>query len=542
MKHLKKILPILLSATIFCSSAQETIPQTPLRMVSKASGKVLTPVTNTIITDTPEGTRLNDVVWSSKACAPENGKAKWYEIKGFVPNIVINGDKMYIQSAITQLSSLSQAWIEGDISADGGTVTFRTPQAYMINEAQPGDIRMLYATRLNATTGKVEESSMDIVFSIEDGNLTQTDGGLLSITDDAGNFYGYGDMEIKVTKINETTVTLPSDAVSSTYILNFLQSTGTQRQSAKIATAADDWYFSDPLGIEGVWFKGIRTGNTISVTTGQYMGSGSGYPMYLVAAREFYRTETDPMGQEQKVIDYKVLPDDIIFNVDPATGEVSSSQILLMSSSRTERGVAYAAFKEPCYVPWIPASATPATPAVNYYVDLKDYESLGLYGCILAFDIPSHGLNDEFIPQESLYYQLTFDNNPLEFYGTSMIPYYGQFVDNEIQAQLTVAGDSHTLQTISKPAESITLQSFYLFEDEPYPSETARYTIVDGQLVADSEATERIYEESETVTVNYYDLTGRKVQSSAENGILIRERILSDGSRKREKTYQKTNR
>lgn len=542
MMHLRTFLPILFSATTICAGVQASTAQTPLRIMSRATGKALTPVTNTILSDTPEGTRLNDVVWSSTACAPENGKAKWHEIKGFVPNIIINGDRMYIQSAITQLSSLSQAWIKGDISADGGTVTFRTPQAYMLNEAQPGDITMLYATRLNATTGKPEETNMDIVFSYNEGNLTQTDGGLLAITDEAGNFYGYGDKGITISKINETTVSLPSDAVESTYILSFLKDAGNQQQSAQIATAADDWYFSDPLGLKGVWFKGTRTGNTISVTTGQYMGSGSGYPMYLVAAREFYRTETDPLGQEQRVLDYTVVPEDIIFNLDPATGEVSSSQILLMSSSRTERGVAYAAFKEPRYVPWIPASATPATPAVNYYVDMKDYESFGLYGCVLAFDIPSHGINGEFIPQESLYYQLTFDNNPLEFYGTSMIPYYGQFVDNEIQAQLTVAGDSHTLQTISKPAESITLQSFYLFENEPYPSETSRYTIVDGQLVADSEATERIYEESETVTVNYYDLTGRKVQSSAENGILIRERILSDGSRKREKTYQKTNR
>lgn len=155
--------------TFIVPAAGSDFDMVALKIIKKSNGKKILPATTQIIKDTPSGEFLTEVLWSSVGCAPVNGSAKWIEVSGFVPKIVISGSKMYMYCPITQLSDIAQAWIEGEISADGKEVVFPTPQAYMINEATPGQIDMLYAGRLNAATGKYEEGNKNLVFSYEDG-------------------------------------------------------------------------------------------------------------------------------------------------------------------------------------------------------------------------------------------------------------------------------------------------------------------------------------------------------------------------------------
>lgn len=492
--------------------------------------------TNTIISETPEGTPMQDVVWSSKACAPVNGKAQWSEISGFVPQIITNGNDIYIYAPITQLSELGAAWIVGRISDDGKTATFKTPQAYMINEANPGDISTLYATRLDGTSGKLDPNNLDIVFSIEDGNLTQTDGGVIAITDLQGNFYGYGDMDIRITKINDQLVTLPEGLEPSTYVMQSQKNGEMQKQSALIAISGTDVFFSDPLA-SGNWFKGTLDGNDITVATPQYVGTASGFPMYVTAGEAFTRTETAPTGETYQVTDYRVLPNaELHFVLDPATGEISSEQLLLMNAGKETRGSAYAAYDKALFIPYTYHETTPSQPSASYYLDLDEYAgSYGLSGCMLVYRIPSYDIEGEFLPQENLYYEICFDGKPLEFYETTRIPYYGQFQDAALNAAITVAGDDHQLQTLQKPKESVTVQSFYEFQGKMIPSEISKYILVEGNLVPDGAGVEMNAEAATVVSVGYYDLSGRRIVAAEGAGVVIRQSILSDGTRRSEK-------
>ncbi|MCM1153620.1 MAG: hypothetical protein NC328_08210 [Muribaculum sp.] len=395
-----------------------------LRVIKKAGVKKVPAATSQIIKDTPQGVMLTDMLWSSRSAAPDaTGKnVQWSEVEDLVPSIVKNGNKMYIYNPISSLSSIATAWIEGEISADGRSVTFNTPQAYLVNGTNNGQQQILYATRLNAE-GKLDTSNLKFTLSIdEEGNMAQTDGGVLALTNLDGGFYGYAEGNVAINKITDELVALPSDAVISEYILNYSTQAGATRQSAKIAVAGNDYYFSDPVRAENVWFKGTREGNTITCAYGQYMGTQSGHPLYLTTAKVSYNTVIDPyFGIPQQVAEYTLYKDQpVVFTID-ANGNISTDQMIFMNNSRKNVGTAYAAYDKPNYEPWTRQLVNPTAPELSSYFDLSEYAAYGLGGCSIVFNLKPNGANGEFIPQEDLYYELTIDGKPYEIYGTSKI-------------------------------------------------------------------------------------------------------------------------
>lgn len=487
---------------------------TPVNDVRKDAMKGLTPASTSPITQTPQGDVMRDVEWNSKACYPENGKVVWKDVSGFVPTIVTSGSAMYIYCPITQLSEMAKTWIKGEISADGSSVVYHTPQAYLMNN----DGTMLYATRVSATTGK-PESNTDLIFSYVDGNLTQTDGGLLAITDLQGNFYGYGDMQISVTKNNEQTVSLPEGAVAESYLLNYQNNGTTQKQTAEVAFVGSDVYFSNPVGTEDSWFKGTLEGNTVTVPTKQYMGSDSGFMLYLNVCREYTTTQTDPYFGTQQVTTYAILnQDSFTFTFDPDTHTLSSDALMIINAGKEELGAAYAVYGKPVYTPWTLQAATPATPSVDSFIDLTEYIAYGLSGCMIGFTIPSTDVDGNFIAQENLFYQIAYDGTPLEFYDTTYLPYYGSFADDASKAYLQCNGDSHQLQTANLPHQTITLQSFYVVGDDVYESYTVTYNVKDGSSYTDGITPVQGSNE----VVGQYSLDGRQTTSLGKGVNVVR--------------------
>lgn len=543
---------LLISSLLFAAAASAAIQPapalcltTPKNLTGKAASFItpalqpvdrlpeaaeIPPVTTTILTTISEGELMQDVVWYSKACYPGNGKVEWAEVTGFVPAVVTDGNTMYIYNAITQLSEYASAWIRGTISDDGKTVTFPTPQAYMINEATPGVKTMLYATRLSGTTGK-PEAQTSLIFEInENGDIIQTDGGVLALTDEQDNFYGFGDMDIKITKIHDEMVQIPDNADISTYEMIYESGNSTNHLSAKIGISGMDIYFSDPLGQEDIWFKGTLTADDqVIVHTPQYLGTNSGYPLYVVTGKEIVTTETDPvMGIPVQVVTYDIKPEaDIIFEYDASTGTYTCRQLLILSSEKDKQGLAAVAVKNPVYKPWTAYAATPASPSVSFYLDPKEYESYGLSGCMATFEIPAESVDGDFIPQEDLFYTIYFDEEPLVFYDGTLLPYYGQFQDAATQTALSVSGISHQLQTPLKPTYKIGVQSFYYYNQTLIQSELVEYDIINGEWMG---AVDTINTDSNTVTRSeYFDLTGRRVAADAE-GIVIRRDVMADGA------------
>ncbi|GEM_PF-3395847 len=486
-----------------------------LTLIEKGgSPRFITPATSTIITNQPAGEMMQNVVWYSRACYPNNGKATWIESTGFTPAIIINGNKMYIQSPLTQFADYATPWIVGNISADGQTVTFPTPQAYYNNSGS-----MTYATRLTSS-GTLDASNTDLVFSYQDGELTQTDGGVLALTNATGGFYGYGDMNITVTKIKDKVVVLPADAQPKSYIME----SKSGKQTAKVAFCGSDVYISDPVGTEDAWMKGALQCNTISLPTQQYLGAKSGYPLYLLSGKMYTYTQTNVLGQLETVTSYEILNDEAItFTYDAATGSFSSDQLMLVNSSKTALGAAYVGYNKPSYSPWTQVKATPANPSIQSFIDLAPYAMMGYYGCMLGCTVPSYSVEKEYMAQEDIYYTIFYDGEAVNIAGTSYLPYLSNYSDSSNGIYLTPNGDSHTVQTGNKPSSTVGIQSFYYVDEELISSDRIEYTInADGsltQIVSDGieEIEDGGMKMGKTVR---YNLMGQRVNGKAK-GIVI---------------------
>lgn len=481
------------------------------------------------ITEQPSGEVMQNVVWTSNACAPGgDGKVAWTESSGFVPGVVTNGNKMYLYAPITLLTNIAAAWIVGEISADGKTVTFKTPQPYMVNNGTAGP-ETLYATRLTSA-GVYDASDANLVFSFVDGNLTQTDGGVIALTNIKGQFYGYADTNIKITRIDEVANVLPDGAKLQSYVMQSSTGNVISRQTAQVAFCGNDVYISDPVGVANAWIKGSLSGNTITVPTHQYLGAGSGYPLYVNAGEMYTYSVTDPAtGAPQTVTSYKVLDQDAItFTYDSETGVISTTQLLLINAGKTTLGVAYVGFDKPTYSPWTQVPAKPATPTIDNFIDLDPYASYGMRGCMLGVTVPSCDVDGAFVAQEDLYYQITFDGVPVTIAGTPYIPYYANYSDGDLGIYISASGDVHQLQFGNKPRKSVGIRTFYVVGEDVYASDENVYSIVDGQLVngiAEISRDNRI-----ELQTGYFDITGKRINPRNTKGIVIRKTAFNDGS------------
>lgn len=512
------------------------IEKAPLAIVSKAPKKVLTPVTNEPLTTAPEGNQWKDVVWSSEACYASNQKVAWTQAGGYVPNVIETKDAIYIQSMISQFSDYAQPWLKGEKSADGKTVTFHTPQAYY-NYVSSSGATMTYATRISSTTGKVEDGNTDLVFSLENGTLTQTDGGLLALTNASGAFYGYGDMDITITKISDKMNSLPFNIDAESYKLSYKNIDGsTTQQTAEVGFDGNDVYISNPVGGEDdAWIKGTIDGNKIIVPTKQYLGSSSGYLLYFNAAADSSYYVTDPVTAqrtEQKTYKY-VDKANVTFNYDAATGKISTDEKVIINAGKNQLGGAYMGLASPSYEPWTQVPATPATPTIDSYIDLSPYAAYGLSGVMIAFTIPAVDVDSNFIAPEDIYYQISFDGEVKKFFNADYLPYYASGQDSQNGVALQGSGSMRQLQTNEAPKETVSVQSFYYVDGKLYPSAVATYNIKEAAGINE------VNSNSSSVSTTYYDLSGRKVESLQSGNIYIRKTIDANGNHKTTKFIKK---
>lgn len=530
------LLPCIAQAQVLQKTVK--VAKAPLALFSKSPKKALNPVTTQPITTAPEGTKWTDVEWSSRASYVNNQQATWTNVSGFVPNVIETDDAVYIQSMITQFADYAQPWLKGEKSADGKTVTFHTPQAYY-NYVTSAGASMTYATRLSATTGQVEEGNTDIVFSLENGTLTQTDGGFLALTNANGQFYGYGDMNITITKINDQVNTLPEGVEAQSYKLSYSNTDGSiAQQTAKVGFNGNEVYISNPLETDDSWIKGSLDGSTITVPTKQYLGSSSGYLLYFNAAKDSVYYVSNPLtGQREAQKTYAIVnKPSVTFTYDAETGKISTDDQVVVGAGKDKLGSAYVGMKQPSYEPWTMVPAKPATPSIDTYFDLSAYAAYGLSGVMIAFTIPAVDVDSNFIAPENIYYQISYDGKLKRFFNTDYLPYYGTGQDAASGVSLQGQGSLRQLQANEAPKDSVSIQSFYYVDGQLYPSDIVTYVIKDSAShVVNGIAEINSDEMGAPVRVTYYDLEGRRVNLPQSGNIYIRETIDAKGNRKTSK-------
>ena len=124
--------------------------------------------------------------------------------------VFAGSDAIYIKNPIINFPT--DSWIVGTV--EGNTVTVKTPQT-VYSELVDGvwyyyDVRRMVYDK-DKQTYVVDANATDITFSMEEGQLTQTEGNvMLGLTDGTGDWTYYGDADMVYTPFTDQVVEMPA--------------------------------------------------------------------------------------------------------------------------------------------------------------------------------------------------------------------------------------------------------------------------------------------------------------------------------------------
>ena len=475
------------------------------------------------ITETPEGEMLKNMEWQSKGMYPDYAAQQMHQFveQGAIAHVVVSGNKMYIKDPITKYKV--GAWIEGEISDDGTQVVFHTPQAYTESNGT-----LFYLTRLVQVGTKLGlGESTDLVFSYEDGKLTQTDGGYLVITNLEGQSAGYLDYNITITPLQEETVTPPADAEMLSYKMDYEGQGGQHSQTVNVAFSGSDVYIANPAGIADSWIKGTLDGDKIVCPNTQFLGADEslGYFVYFKAAEGTIEMVEYPGFGTLPVSTINLTSDEAVtFTYNADDRSFSTEQLFLVNPAKDKVGESFHDYGKSSFTTFTEVAAVPANPAVTSYYDIIEGFGFGIF----MIDMPNQDTEGNYINQENMYYNLYLDDTPVATpLGLTDIPYtytYGDFFQ--------VSGTSHTFKYVNPINEKIGVQTFYKVGDQLNRSDLVWYyihsepdaiaAVKDGQAVARTE---------------YFDGAGRMVSPDTK-GLLIRRITFADGTQQTTKVMK----
>ena len=468
------------------------------------------------ITRTPEGEMLKNMEWQSQGIYPDYELQQYvsYTETNAVAHVVINENKVYIKNPISKYKVGS--WIEGELNQDGNEVVFHTPQAFTMENGT-----LWYVTRLEQSGSKLAVGeSTDLVFSYEDGKLTQTDDGYIAITNLAGQWAGYADYNIVIAPVQEEVATLPTDAEILTYKMEYQGNGGSQSQTVCVAFSNDEVYIANPNGAEGSWIKGILQDDKIVCPNKQFLGADEqlGYYVYFLAAESKTEMVTDPyFGQVPVTNTYLTDDEAVTFTYNADDRSFATQQLFLVNPSKDQVANNYGYYNKASFTTFTEVAATPANPSVTAYYGIIEGFGFGLF----MIDMPNKDTEGNYINQDNMYYNLYFDNYIVETpEGLTDIPYnytYGNYFQ--------VSGTSHTYQYVNPINEKIGVQTFYKAGNVVNGSELIWY-YVNGE---DPNGIQGADTDLQPVRTEYFDGAGRMVSPDTK-GLLIRRITFADGT------------
>lgn len=170
---------------------------------------------------------------------------------------------------------------------------------------------------------------------------------------------------------------------------------------------------------EAVWVGDIAEDGTVTFAPNQYLGINSGCLAYTVGASYTYKTEFDPVYQEDMLKLYVTPTGDLKFNYDAETGTLLPAEketLLALNTGDWNSGEdlrEIILMADPEMRPYVEKAAVPATPQI---ADVGDYYDWGGYiglNCV----IPTEDTEGAFLNPQKLYYiiYINDENTPYEF-------------------------------------------------------------------------------------------------------------------------------
>lgn len=499
-----------------------TAPASLLKAASKAPE---------MITKQPEGKLYKDMYGYSEGFVSQWG-AIYEDVRdGVARDFVVGNDgSYYMKSPIS--AQPTDSWIKGD-KAEGDTIVFKLPQQIYTLDYGDGNPIKYYASRLvyQQVDGEnqyvLDEKSQDIKFVWRNDSLIKCDkDALLGMTSEAGDWNGLGDL-ISETTICPFTNEAPKDLSKATkYIFTFHPSerTTTQRIS-QVVIEGDDFYANNiDANIPDAWIHGKINNGKVVFSGAQFLGLDKNASQFRFnfPANVYYDDET-------YMTEYKTM-DEVSFDYDAATGNLSNCQYGFMSNYGYRLiALEMQVMMQPTFEAWDGVIARPQNPKILQYSPAETASGW------VVFDLPRNNVENSFMDQSNVYYNIYFDDELATFYPDQYLGIKKEMTDvpvdfNDTQRyDFQTYGSQHRVVIYDSGISSVGVRAVYVNGDERLYSDIVYSdgTVISGIKNASADA--------KTKSISYYDLSGRMIQNS-KHGLFIKKTVMSDGSVKTSKT------
>lgn len=435
---------------------------------------------------------------------------------------------------------INGSWIKGELNADGTKIVFPAGQ-YLTYDEKRGFGYQLYFIKdvvLDSYGYRYEsftaDKNTDITLSVE-GNTLRLEGTnaeklsiIAAITDDDEPSWGYyGDAETVLTLFEVLPVVAPEGLVTSTYTFR----SNSSMNIVNLGIDGNDLYIQGIYSnVPDAWVKGTIDGNTVTITSGQYLGDDNGDMLYWVAAT-MEEVWNDYWEDYDKVYTYA---DCMTFEFNPENGTYASDMILLANKGEKEIN-RYGTYASPILTPYVEKAMTPADPEIDDYYIPEDEDEDGS----VTFYIYTRSVDGEDIAPENLYYRLYIDNDELytlraddyEYLTEDMSEFNYAFTEDWDFSVNTSTG-KHKIYLYSM-FDRIGVQVICRAGGE---ERVSAIVYSDGTVVS---SVADMPVQTGAVCTEYYDLFGRRTSLDAQNRVVIRRTVDAKGNVSSEKILKK---
>ncbi len=434
-----------------------------------------------------------------------------------------------------------EAWIKGELMEDG-TVIF--PSGQFFGEDEYGKEYLIGCTDIEDNG-----SICDIVFlyDAEAQTMTQVTPYIIENDDSKTQIDSFGCWVDVICYAGEPEamdpITPPADLVTDTYLFKaiyFEDEEDEEEDEAIMSAVAKDYVVQVQVGLSGddlyiqglsyelrnAWVKATKNADgKYVVPANQYMGS---YSMLWMSFDYFFTA----IDSEDHLVD-------AVLTFDPEAGTISTEQTLAINFGKRSLNPYVLLIGGATAEKLAEIAVTPAAPSIVEFIAGEDTN----YPYV-ALNIPAKSVDGAVLIESKLAYQLYYEKDGEVFLLTLTKDLYIYFEEDMTIIPYTFnddfdiyrGGERVYLNQDKEELSSWTkigVKSINLAAGETHETEIVWYVI---GAYEDPDAVENVHSIAESV--NYFDLTGRRVDAN-QKGLLIQQVRQQDGSVKNVKILRK---
>lgn len=502
-------------------------PKSPLRVVPKAkmqkAKSAKAPADYSIITEVPAG----KTVCYNKTCEGYF-PALYYIIPysedcGAADITFTDDNEVYFKDIF--LNAQAGTYVKGSLS--DGVISMDMGQCIEFYDDYGYGLQLAAFTLDEENYPVVDETIEKVTFTVaDDGTITLSPGTIIGLVyTDNGEWSGYADFSQSYTVFTEKPLSKPEGMATEKWALVTPNDYG---HAIEVGFDGNDIYIGGlSEKIPAAWIKGSVNGDEVTFEGRQYMGTALGTHNYLMIAEyclDEYGEETTVLTDEPAIFKY---------DAEARTLTPADEKILLINGSLKD--VYFLERYEEITMYYL-GQFTPAMPKNPEYLFSAGYDPYDGFG-VFEFTLPLVDTDGKLLDAGSYVYNIYVDNElftlyPDEYTGITdtydeltNIPY--NYTDSW---DIEVNGSYHGLYYYMEGFETLGVQAIYTVDGITNKSALVNYNIETGETnEIDPAGISAITASKEVTGVEYYDLTGRKLDNPT-TGLVIKRTTYSDGS------------